>query len=189
MTEIIRYLIILIVFATLTASGSLIATVNAFSCPRGSPVGIMVGPFPGPYRLPIENWNAHVGTADGILKISSVGVTGNIRGTLFTGNATNAGNPAAMALCTVAHPCQISGSFDAKTGRISFTSHPTIPTFAAVIQNYIGYESSRVEGIELIHYTLDGIGTTVKPVPGIGFGWDASISCIAVGGPCSGGSR
>ena len=131
MTEIIRYLIILTVVATLTASGSLIATVNASSCPGGgSPVGIMVCPFPGPYRLPIGNWNAHVGNADGILKISSVGVTGDVQGTLFTGNATNAGNPTAMALCTVAHPCQVSGSFDAKTGRISFTSHPTIATFA-----------------------------------------------------------
>jgi hypothetical protein len=62
--------------------------------------------------------------------------------------------------------------FRCKTGRFSFTSHPTISTFVAVIQNYTGYVSSRVSGIDVILYTLDGIGTSVKPVRGIGVGSD-----------------
>ena len=151
------------------------------------PAGVVCVHPQGPYKLREGNWNAHVGGVHTILNISSVGITGNLQGTLFTGNTTHLGNSSTIALCTVLHPI-ISGIFDTQTGRISFTSHRTIPTFVAVIQNYVGYLSQRVVGVDVVEYTVDGIGITIKPVFGQGFGWDASMSCLVVG-PCSGGSR
>jgi hypothetical protein len=41
-----------------------------------------------------------VGGVDAILNISSVSITGNFQGTLFTGNTTHLGNSSIIALCT-----------------------------------------------------------------------------------------
>src|SRR5207253_4939454 len=143
---------------------------------------------PSTYKLREGNWNAHVGGVDAILNISSVDINGKVKGTLFTGNATRMGNSSIITLCTAAHPCVVMGIFNTSSGRISFTSHPTIPTFAPVIQDYVGYMSQRAVGIDAIGYSIDGIGLTIKPVFGQGFGWDASNFCLVVG-PCFGGSR
>jgi hypothetical protein len=104
----------------------------------------------------------------------------NFIGTLQLSNASGA-----IQLCPVAQPCNIKGTFDTQTGKISFTSTPSIPTFIADIQNYVGYESFKVSGVDIVQHKLDGIGTVVSPSPVKEFGWEASKSCIVIG-PCLG---
>ncbi len=104
----------------------------------------------------------------------------NFVGTLQLSNASGA-----IQLCPVDHPCNIKSTFNTQTGKIIFTSTPSIPTFVKDIQNYVGYESFKVSGIDVILHKLDGIGTVVSPAPVKDFGWEASKSCLVIG-PCLG---
>jgi hypothetical protein len=184
MNHLLTCLIISIVSTALIVTGiPILPTAHASPC-GVPPVGLICA-HPQTYRLPGGVWSAHVNSIDAILNISSVTVTGNIKGTLYTGNTTIA-NSSIISLCSAAHPCSISGSFNARSGKISFASSPTIPTFAAVKQSYTGYLSQRTL-VDVTQYTIDGIGITIKPVAGQGFGWDAHKLCLVIG-PCLGGS-
>jgi hypothetical protein len=76
------------------------------------------------------------------------------------------------SICTIAFPCIIEGSFDGRSGKISFSSHNTMPTIIAVIENYTGHLYQKIN-LDTIQYTLVGTGITVSPVPGSEFGWQA----------------
>lgn len=188
MNEIFRYIIVSTFVASLIAAGNVLPRVYAQSssstsaqtpsCPTNAkPIGFLCVPFTE-YKLPLGNWQIEVNGFGGILNISSIDSTGKINGTMFGSGS----------LCTIAFPCIIDGSFDGRSGKINFTSHTTIPTFIAVINNYTGQLFQKVM-IDFTVYTLVGIGTTVSPVPGTQFGWDATISCISPSGPCVGGFK
>jgi hypothetical protein len=178
LNQILTYLIISIVATALIVTGIPIL-------PTAHAAGPFVVQVHQSSRLPGGVWSAHVNSINAILNISSVSVTGNIKGTLYTSNGT-IGYSSIISLCSAAHPCSISGSFNARSGKISFASSPTIPTFAAVKQSYTGYLSQR-NLVDVTQYTIDGIGITIKPVAGQGFGWDAHKLCLVIG-PCLGGS-
>jgi len=182
MNQTLTYLIISIVATALIVTGiPILPTAHAASC-RVPPAGLICV-RPQAYSFPRGVWSAHVNSINAILNISSVSVTGNLKGTLYTGNTT-IGN--SLSLCSAAHPCSISGSLDTISRKISFTSSPSIRTFAAVKQSYTGYLSQRTL-VDVTQYTIDGIGITIKPVAGQGFGWDAHKLCLVIG-PCLGGS-
>jgi hypothetical protein len=179
-SEILRYTL----FATFI--GTLIATSMTSQTTYGQPFGndcldirpirlICPPPVQGDYKLPTGNWSLYVNGVYGILRISSVDNVGKVQGTIVAGDRT---------LCTRLEPCEINGSFNTTSGRISFLSHPTVPTFVAIFQNYTGYISQRV-AFDVIDYTIAGIGRDVGPLPGYEFGWYATIRCLAAG-PCLG---
>jgi hypothetical protein len=132
---------------------------------------------------------------DAILNISSVNILGKINGTLYTGNTTIPNSISSMiAVCTAAHPCWIDGSFDTRSGKISFMLPIglQLPTMQlAIVQNYTGYLSQRFSPgkvVDVIKYTIVILVMTHYFSSNKGFGWDASMSCIVMG-PCSGGVK
>jgi hypothetical protein len=184
MTKIFTYVIILSAFiATFIAASNIFSTVYAQStgitntgCPPGSPKGTICI-TPQEYKLPVGKWSAFIGVVSGPLTVSSVDNMGKVHGTIGLGGS----------LCKV-QPCLIDGSFDRRSGKIIFSSSPAVPTLVAQIQNYTGYLSQNVRGIDVVDYTLTGIGKDIKPVPGPEFRWYATISCL-VTGPCLGLAR
>jgi hypothetical protein len=174
MIKILRYAIILTIIATLAASVSLLpTTVNAQSfCPSGPVTGIMLCPPPRPNQLPVKGWNAEVDGVPAILKITSVDGAGKVQGNIFGGT-----------LCTKGVLCVISGSFDAKSGTLSFlnTATSTKPgVLQYALQNYTGHLSMKVM-LDVTDYTLAGTGTTLKPGPGKTFNWVAQTRCLVTG--------
>jgi len=133
-----------------------------------------------PHKLITGIWDFYAAGNDGFLNITSSKDMDNFVGTLQLSNASGA-----IQLCPVSQPCNIKGTFDTQTGKINFTSTPSIPTFIADIQNYVGYESFKVSGVDVVQHKLDGIGTVVSPPPVKEFGWEASKSCLVIG-PCLG---
>jgi hypothetical protein len=123
------------------------------------------------HTLPVGKWSADVNGANGTLIISSVDKMGKIHGTLVGGNFTCA---------PLGKPCLIQGSFNERTGRISFTTHSSVPTFAAIVENYTGYESERLT-FDFKVFQIHGIGKTIKPFPGHEFGWSAVKGCTVMG--------
>ena len=138
--------------------------------------------IPQPYHLVTGTWDAYINGTDGILNISSVKFNGSILGTLQISN--NSAGPGKF--CSMSEPCNIIGTFNTKTGKLNFESHPTRESIKADIQNYTGYESSQIHGIDTVRYKLDGIGKTLEPIPipVKEFGWDASKKCIVRGPVC-----
>jgi hypothetical protein len=187
MNEVVRYIIISISFATLIAAGNILPRGYAQSsssptpksfCPfGGSPVGLICVPPPPVYNLPIGKWSIYVNGFTGILNISSVDSMGKVQGTMYSASSSNSN---VTALCTVAHPCTVDGSFVGKTGKLSFKSTPTIETFVPSFQSYTGYLSKKVE-LDVIIYTLAGTGRSYSPDPGPEFAWYATKTCLATG--------
>jgi hypothetical protein len=185
----LRYLIISISVATLIAAGNIVprgyaqssSTPTAKSiCPLGSsPVGLICHRPPPAYNLPIGKWSIYVNGFIGILNISSVDSMGKVQGTMY-GAGGNSSVSNVTLLCIVAHPCTIDGSFDGQTGKLSFKSTPTID-FVPSFQNYTGYLSQVLSGIDLKIYTLAGIGRSFTIHPGAEFGWYATKTCLVMG--------
>lgn len=175
MSSIIKYTIIMSLFTILLLILETNGTQNANAsfCPPGQNIAICQGP----YQLPKGVWQFESNGTRGILNISSATITGNVNGTLQF-NDTRANTIG--ILCTTDHPCDINGNFNSFTGKISFNSTPTIPTFVADVQNYTGFESIRTL-IDINFFHIDGIGTTVKPLPIKEFGWSAGKICIVTG--------
>jgi hypothetical protein len=187
MNVIFRYIIISIFVATLIAAGNILPGGYAQSsstpspksaCPNGgSPIGLMCV-LPQPYKLPLGTWKLEVNGIGGILNITSVDSMGKIQGTMYGGQSQSN----VTVVCPVAHPCTIDGSFDGKTGKLSFKSTPTIEFRIPIpFQNYTGYLSKKVM-IDFIVYTLAGTGRSFLPDPSPEFGWYATINCIAGAG-------
>jgi hypothetical protein len=179
MREIFRHILLSTTITILIAGGSsLLPTIYAQSsdvtqtgCPDGSIVGLSCVTKKVTHTLPMGKWSADVNGANGTLIISSVDKMGKIRGTLVGGNFTCA---------PLGKPCLIQGSFNERTGRISFTTHSSVPTFAAIVENYTGYESERLT-FDFKVFQIHGIGKTIKPFPGHEFGWSAVKGCTVMG--------
>jgi hypothetical protein len=186
MNRIQIYLTISMSLTTLIVAGNVIPMGNAQSpspqtqksiCPLSeSPVGLVCVPLPSVYTLPVGKWQIYVNGFSGILNVSSVDKMGKVQGTMY--GVMN--NSSITLLCTVVHPCKIDGSFDGRTGRLAFTSTPTIETFVPTHQNYTGYLSKKVE-LDIKFYTLIGVGRSYSPDPGPLFGWYAIKSCLVTG--------
>jgi hypothetical protein len=144
---------------------------NASFCPGGQNIAICQGP----YKLPQGVWQFEANGTVGTLNISSVKITGNVNGTLQFIDTSGVGK-----LCVRTHPCNINGTFNSFTGKINLTSTPTIPTFAADIQNYTGYVTSKTI-VDITFYHIAGLGSIVKPQPVKEFEWSASKSCLVTG--------
>jgi hypothetical protein len=174
MTSIIKYTITISIFAALLLflETSVTQNANASFCPPGT--NIQICNF-GQYKLRTGNWNLYVDGTDGFLNITTVKFDGSVFGTLKLGNTSGIG------LCFMSHPCNINGVFNSYTGKLSFISYPTVRPIIANNQNYTGYISFQTNGIDVIKYKIDGIGTTMKPQPLREFGWDASKSCMVMG--------
>jgi hypothetical protein len=186
MNRVQTYLTISMSLTALIVAGNIIPTGNAQSsstqnqksiCPLNqSPIGLICVPPPPVYILPTGKWSIYINGFSGILNISSVDKTGKVQGTMYGVSS----NSSITLLCTVVHPCKIDGSFDGKTGRINFTSTPTVETFVPTHQNYMGYLSEKVE-LDIKFYTLVGVGRSYSPDPGPFFGWYAIKSCLVTG--------
>jgi hypothetical protein len=170
--------------------GTLIATVIAISavlphtyaqssnitntgCIHGSALGLVCIINQGTHHLPIGKWHAEVNGVNATLFISSVDKSGRINGTLAGGNAT----------CAIGgKPCEINGTFNDNTGRISFLavstyhSKPPAAVFVSPVQNYTGFESEKIMP-DNETWQIHGIGKTIKPFIGSEFGWFAKMFC------------
>jgi hypothetical protein len=147
---------------------------NASFCPPGTMIQIC---NIGQYQLPSGSWNLYVNGTDGYLNISKVNFDGSVLGTLQLSKSSGPG------LCFMAIPCNINGNFNRHLGNLSFTASPTVQTVNPILannQNYAGFLSFQVHGPDTIMFKLDGIGTTNKPQPIKGFGWDAPKLCLVM---------
>ena len=177
MAEIQRYMVILTLVAALTASGSLLPTVNASFCPPGPRTGIAICSPPPPFNLPVRSWDATINGLPAILNITSASRAGNINGTITGGD-----------LCNGDTQCLIKGTFDGKSGRISFinTASSIEKRVLIGIQNFTGQESI-AKIVDIKKYTLAGTGENVKEGPETKipttFNWEAHTSCLVIK-PC-----
>jgi hypothetical protein len=147
-------------------------------CIHGSNIGLICVSNLGTHRLPTGKWLAEVDGVGAILTISSIGKSGKIDGTIAGGNAT----------CAIrGKPCEIHGTFDTYTGRISFlatsTYRPPPPAaiFVPPVQNYTGIESQTHIGVDQTQYQIEGIGKTIRPMSNTEFGWSATKMCLSIG--------
>jgi hypothetical protein len=184
-----KYLIISVSVATLVAGGNILPggfaqssstpTTKSICHLGGTHVGLNCVSPSQAYNLPIGKWSIYVNGFTGILNISSVDSTGKVQGTLY-GVGGNSGVSNVTLLCILEHPCTIDGSFDGKTGKVTFKSTPTID-FVPSSQTYTGYLSQVLSGIDLKIYTLAGIGRSFTIHPGPEFGWYATKTCLVMG--------
>jgi len=154
------------------------STKTSTGCIHGTTLGLICVNNLGTHHLPKGQWFAEVNGIDAILDISSVDKDGKINGMLAGGNST----------CAIGgKPCEIHGTFDRHTGRISFLAtstyrpQPGAGIFVSPVQNYTGIESEKVSGIDVIHYQIIGTGKTIKPHVGPEFGWSAMKNCVVTG--------
>jgi hypothetical protein len=156
-------------------------------CPSGSnPVGLACSKLRG-YNLPGNGfpveWSINIDGIIGVLNISSPHASSQLKdnvvkvqGTMWNGSNWEPylRNRVTLLLCTISHPCIIDGTFDTKTGKISFKSTPTTETFVHSFQNYTGYLYMYIDEI-WVNYVLTGIGKSFSPNPGTEFGWYATV--------------
>jgi hypothetical protein len=143
-------------------------------CMHGMAEGLICISNPPTHSLPIRKWHAQVNGIDAILTISCEDkACRTINGTLAGGNGT----------CAIGGmPCEIRGTFDNTTGKITFlatsTYRPSPPSasFVPPVQNYTGIESENVMP-DNSFYWINGVGRTIRPVIGPEFGWSASMFC------------
>jgi hypothetical protein len=142
--------------------------VQTTRCLHGMAEGLICVSNPPTHSLPTGKWHAQVNGVDAILTISSEDKAGRFNGTLAGGNGT----------CALGGmPCEIHGTFDNTTGRITFLATSTYrSTFVPPVQNYTGIESERIMP-DNSWWWLDGVGKTIRPVIGPEFGWSASMFC------------
>ena len=164
--------------ATVIASYSMVPLIYAQSSGKtqtgcqGSTVGLVCVSHLGSHHLPTGRWHAEVNGVEALLVISSVDKAGNVQGTLSGGNFT----------CAIGRmPCEIHGTFNDITGRISFLAtsprcQPPVCAFASPVQNYTGFESEIIMP-DNEHYQIYGIGQTIRPTTGEEFGWMAKMFC------------
>jgi hypothetical protein len=169
-------IIILIFIGTLTIIGSSVTITLAEStnatqnnCPHGSYKGLVCAPVNPTFHLPTASWKANIGGVDAILT-TSLDNASNVQGIVIGGRM----------LCLPDSPCKINGTFDQRSGKISFVLRPTVPTFLAVSENYTGFISEKVI-LDVVEFTLAGTGKIIKPVEGQEFPWYATHSCIISG--------
>jgi hypothetical protein len=167
---------VLIFMGTLALSGSSLTIIMAEStnatqnpCPQKMYKGLVCAPVNPTFHLPNASWKANIGGVDAILT-TSVDNKSKVQGMVIGGKK----------LCLPDSPCKINGTFDEKSGKISFVLRPTVPTFLAVSENYTGFISEKVL-LDIVEVTLAGTGKTIQPVPGKEFPWYATHSCIISG--------
>jgi hypothetical protein len=124
------------------------------------------------HSLPIGKWDAQIKGANGTLIISSVDKMGKIQGTLV----------GKFGCATEGKSCIIqNGTFNIGNGRISFTTQSSGESFAPIVQNYTGYEYEKMAGIDFKVFQIYGIGKSIEPVLGDGWGWSAAKGCTVMG--------
>ena len=178
MNKISEKIILGTLIASVIASYSMIPLIYAQSSGKtqtgcqGSTVGLVCVSHLGTHHLPTGRWHAEVNGVEALLVISSVDKAGNVQGTLSGGNFT----------CAIGRmPCEIHGTFNDITGRISFLAtsprcQPPVCVFAPPVQNYTGFESETIMP-DNEHYQIYGIGQTIRPPTGEEFGWMAKMFC------------
>jgi hypothetical protein len=144
---------------------------TATDCEKGVAKGLNCNVKALPYKLEKGKWALFVDGVNGTLNISSV-KDDKINATLVGG-----------VMCPESFPCSVGGSFDKQSGKVSFTTHPTLPTLVKIgdklDQKYTGYLSSQVMGVDNIVHWIIGTGGSA----GQEFGWFATIACLINGCP------
>ena len=177
--------ILVVLLTSITSGNSMVPRIYAQSsirtttgCIHGSIVGLACVNNLGTHHLPKGKWLADVDGVNATLSITSIDKMGKISGILAGGNAS----------CAIGEkPCSIDGSFNDKTGRISFlagsTYHPKpgAGIFVSPVQNYTGIESQKISDGDKIDYQIHGTGKMIKPHVGEEFGWSATKHCVAMG--------
>jgi len=148
---------------------------DASFCPPGSMMQIFIM---GQYHLPLGSWNLYINGTDGYLNISELNLDGSVFGTLQLSKSSGPG------LCFMSNPCNINSNFISHAGNFSFIASPTVQPVNPILANnpnYVGFFSFQVHGPDTIMFKLNGIGSTNKPQPIKGFGWDTSKLCLVMG--------